>query len=79
MTKEIQENELRKTATSKKKRVINKHLQIHLIMNYLKGIGFKDQLDKIDFRCLVDSKLTFDENLEIILRVVDELKLKRKP
>lgn len=69
----------KKTATSKniEGKTMNKGLQIYLIKNKLEKDGLKGDLDKIDFEAHVDSNLTYNENLSLILCVVDELN--RKP
>ncbi len=69
----------KKTATSKniEGKTMNKGLQIYLIKKSLEKDGLKVDLDIIDFEAHVDSNLTYNENLSLILGVVD--KLKRNP
>ncbi len=56
---------------------MNKGLQIFSLKKKLEKDGFEG-MDKIDFECHVDSMLTFEENLDNILHIIDELKLDRK-
>ncbi len=56
---------------SPKKIKLNKGLQIYKIKEHLKSIGIKKgDLELIDFEAHVDSTLTYNENLRIILEVV---------